>query len=766
MSRSENSWRGLRMIRGLAGIRKLHTIELQRLTSEHRVVISLRESKRTMLLSLSRSDDGHSLSESLDALRFKTGISSGKAQAEDIEVRWYLSQGYAVFFIHEALDTLREWYTFQQMFLLSPRVRRLQRLAATVVTYLVTATSTRQFHVCKHIVCYCTLRENSPPELCGVWRKFHHKLRIDWNLDDVDHTKAMMMMIVMIMMSSIMMLTTVMTMILMITIMTMITIKFVCAVSLGNGYVRTSAFTLEHPHTELRAASYPKASPLRHHQLLRVSRYSDSRDSDIESASRCTVSKYPMWHYRRTTKLQTASASKNVWLSFLGTISTTVDDSGGEFADTVSEEWLTTLRCRVIRMRFKLRMSVLLTRAGAWRVSEGALSVTLIFCPQRVRRNLSQTPTLRLLHASHAALPAQFEIAQARMTSGVLRPRGVAYTSRLLPKNILRATILESEPADSSCTTASSNKPVRFFMRQFPLTTSPITWSSHSVPVRSCSDLRFSGLSHKLDRYIPVRQSSADRSVPSSLCPTSVQLISATVTALQTWSNRKKHACRDGLCVLRSTRSLDDPSKSTRTYDTNIMGQFTCWNPACSSPGCTTPGYTISDAEIVTELRTGSKSGAGSRWSYNTTHEGVKVHIKVDCVRVVKMGILRWYDWIVNALPTYEHTVVSDVTILSLAKLFSEYLSHYRSRTSNGTALPNISKISQLRPLMLEERNRYMICIFESFWSQYVVFLSLLYRKEILFRSLLLSSLSWLCAISPCVVFSTFARPNWANRFC
>jgi hypothetical protein len=30
---------------------------------------------------------------------------------------------------------------------------------------------------------------------------------------------------------------------------------------------------------------------------------------------------------------------------------------------------------------------------------------------------------------------------------------------------------------------------------------------------------------------------------------------------------------------------------------------------------------------------------------------------------------LRWYDWIVSALPTYEHTVVSDVTILSLVKL-------------------------------------------------------------------------------------------------
>jgi hypothetical protein len=29
------------MIRGLAGIRELHTVVLQRLTSEHRVVISL-----------------------------------------------------------------------------------------------------------------------------------------------------------------------------------------------------------------------------------------------------------------------------------------------------------------------------------------------------------------------------------------------------------------------------------------------------------------------------------------------------------------------------------------------------------------------------------------------------------------------------------------------------------------------------------------------------------------------------------------------------
>jgi hypothetical protein len=31
--------------------------------------------------------------------------------------------------------------------------------------------------------------------------------------------------------------------------------------------------------------------------------------------------------------------------------------------------------------------------------------------------------------------------------------------------------------------------------------------------------------------------------------------------------------------------------------------------------------------------------------------------------------LLRWDDWIVNALPTYEHTVVSDITILSLVKL-------------------------------------------------------------------------------------------------
>lgn len=41
MSRSEYSWRGVRMIRGLAGIRWLYTIVLQKLTSEHRVVISL-----------------------------------------------------------------------------------------------------------------------------------------------------------------------------------------------------------------------------------------------------------------------------------------------------------------------------------------------------------------------------------------------------------------------------------------------------------------------------------------------------------------------------------------------------------------------------------------------------------------------------------------------------------------------------------------------------------------------------------------------------
>jgi hypothetical protein len=71
----------------------------------------------------------------------------------------------------------------------------------------------------------------------------------------------MMMMIAMIMMDGIMMFTSQMTIILMINIMTMITINVVCAVSLGNGYIRTpSAFSLEHPHTELRAASNPNAS--------------------------------------------------------------------------------------------------------------------------------------------------------------------------------------------------------------------------------------------------------------------------------------------------------------------------------------------------------------------------------------------------------------------------------------------------------------------------------------------------------------------------
>jgi hypothetical protein len=54
----------------------------------------------------------------------------------------------------------------------------------------------------------------------------------------------------------------------------------------------------------------------------------------------------------------------------------------------------------------------------------------------------------------------------------------------------------------------------------------------------------------------------------------------------------------------------------------------------------------------------------------------------------------------------------------------------------------------------------------KSLRCQYVVFLSSLYWEELVFRILLLSSLSWSCAISPCVVFSTFARPNWANRFC
>jgi hypothetical protein len=99
-----------------------------------------------------------------------------------------------------------------------------------------------------------------------------------------------MMMIAMIMMESIMMFDPEMTKILMITIMTMITNKVVCAVSLGNGYVRTSAFSLEHPHTELRAPSYPNAScalcrkPAIWHEFfsptLRVSRYCDSRESE------------------------------------------------------------------------------------------------------------------------------------------------------------------------------------------------------------------------------------------------------------------------------------------------------------------------------------------------------------------------------------------------------------------------------------------------------------------------------------------------------
>jgi hypothetical protein len=45
-------------------------------------------------------------------------------------------------------------------------------------------------------------------------------------------------------------------------------------------------------------------------------------------------------------------------------------------------------------------------------------------------------------------------------------------------------------------------------------------------------------------------------------------------------------------------------------------------------------------AHTQTELRTGSKSGAGSRWSHNTTHGEAKAHIKVDCVRIVKMAIV------------------------------------------------------------------------------------------------------------------------------
>jgi hypothetical protein len=40
--------------------------------------------------------------------------------------------------------------------------------------------------------------------------------------------------------------------------------------------------------------------------------------------------------------LQTALASKNVWLSSLSAINTTADDSGGELADTVPEERFTT----------------------------------------------------------------------------------------------------------------------------------------------------------------------------------------------------------------------------------------------------------------------------------------------------------------------------------------------------------------------------------------------------------------------------------------
>jgi hypothetical protein len=85
-----------------------------------------------------------------------------------------------------------------------------------------------------------------------VSRQVHHKPHIDWNLDDIDHTRAMMM-IVVIMIESMMILTSRMTMAIMIAIMTMITIRIDRRVSLGNGYVRTNAFTLDHPHTELRA---------------------------------------------------------------------------------------------------------------------------------------------------------------------------------------------------------------------------------------------------------------------------------------------------------------------------------------------------------------------------------------------------------------------------------------------------------------------------------------------------------------------------------
>ena len=72
-----------------------------------------------------------------------------------------------------------------------------------------------------------------------------------------------MMMILMIMIESMMMLTSDGTVIMMIAITTMITIKVDWHVSLGNGYVRTSAPTPDHLHAELRAVLkviFPNAS--------------------------------------------------------------------------------------------------------------------------------------------------------------------------------------------------------------------------------------------------------------------------------------------------------------------------------------------------------------------------------------------------------------------------------------------------------------------------------------------------------------------------
>jgi hypothetical protein len=131
-----------------------------------------------------------------------------------------------------------------------------------------------------------------------VSRQVHHKPHIDWNLDDIDHTKAMMMIIAVIMIESMIILTSRMIIAIMITIMTMIMIRIDRHVSLGNEYVRTSAFTLEQSHTISRAASkviYPNAScalcrkPAIWHEfssltsppaVQRVSQNRDSRESE------------------------------------------------------------------------------------------------------------------------------------------------------------------------------------------------------------------------------------------------------------------------------------------------------------------------------------------------------------------------------------------------------------------------------------------------------------------------------------------------------